>query len=1079
MYADLINKAINAVHQKGVATKILQGMDRIRNEFDEVQARRWPTELLQNARDLSTSDRPVRVRIELTDDAVRFLHSGRPFSVKDILSIINQVSSKSPGEGVGQFGTGFLSTFQLSMQVDVRSWLKEDGEPYRPFHVCLDRSGTTHEAISAAIRQAMEDLKAADRAGQADRLDPEALNTEFCYHLQDQRSRKIARMGVEDLRRTLPCILLFSRMLGEAELVIRTNDCEETLSFRRGTETELSGGLLRQEILCGSRARVWYTLQRDEIALAAAWDEERGFLPLPDSSPRLYIDFPLVGSDGFPFPVVLNSLRLRPNEPRSSVSLVEHEESLDARENRALLDRAAALYREFFPALLAIDRRGAEQLLAMPPQEERKEWSNRWVREHLYRALYDFLASQPLLPVQGAFHALAETGVRLVRAETPEQRERLAALCRQVRGWLVPEGETDWCAILAAYSLSEEKYITVRSLLERASGALRQGLCPGTEPAVWLAALYDLGMETEETAIRAGEFSLFPSQSPEDLEQFRLYTAREICLDPDFPELLKDCTQELDKLEPQGCLKLRGRLLHQGFRPQTPLFLPKFSHAELTDYIIIRSSRGFRVQGYNQRPGFYNGAWAAAWSLLLAAGPDKELYELCRAGWRTLPDYVGRDESFDARMWGNACRGVLNLLLEELKAAGNLEAWRSVLAARSPGTDVIEWLEGFYAKTAQYLSVSELFYSHILPNQYGRLRAPSELKLDKVGDEELKSISVAFKGERAECDLPNRLLEQKLRLPGWNLPSLDLEAAASGVNTALQQFLARTNLPDAPLELQEACTRLLGWIQEHPKDAERCFPTFCKEEDQMKLLTPRAAVSLRKKADRLSELMTLAGTDDPEELERLIRDGRRESSTEDQESFPVFDPESGLFFGEDWSGMGDEDRRERLRRIGEAGERCVFRAAVDYFTEQGFAIESEDAGTALLSRGEAKVTVRRPDTEDFHQAGWDIEVAIQNEQETSGYYLEVKTHVPHSKVRSLLPLSDTQMRLAAGLGDHYILLLVIYDETSDQALAMHPYQNVIRHLADGSLRGVEGRYVLQRMKREAADTIGNVIDQAM
>lgn len=31
MYADLINRAINAVHQKGVATRILQGMDRTRN----------------------------------------------------------------------------------------------------------------------------------------------------------------------------------------------------------------------------------------------------------------------------------------------------------------------------------------------------------------------------------------------------------------------------------------------------------------------------------------------------------------------------------------------------------------------------------------------------------------------------------------------------------------------------------------------------------------------------------------------------------------------------------------------------------------------------------------------------------------------------------------------------------------------------------------------------------------------------------------------------------------------------------------------------------------------------------------
>ena len=42
MYAELIDQKIGQVYQKGVATKILQGMDRIRNEFDETQARRWP-----------------------------------------------------------------------------------------------------------------------------------------------------------------------------------------------------------------------------------------------------------------------------------------------------------------------------------------------------------------------------------------------------------------------------------------------------------------------------------------------------------------------------------------------------------------------------------------------------------------------------------------------------------------------------------------------------------------------------------------------------------------------------------------------------------------------------------------------------------------------------------------------------------------------------------------------------------------------------------------------------------------------------------------------------------------------------
>lgn len=53
------------------------------------------------------------------------------------------------------------------------------------------------------------------------------------------------------------------------------------------------------------------------------------------------------------------------------------------------------------------------------------------------------------------------------------------------------------------------------------------------------------------------------------------------------------------------------------------------------------------------------------------------------------------------------------------------------------------------------------------------------------------------------------------------------------------------------------------------------------------------------------------------------------------------------------------------------------------------------------------------------------------------------------------------MRQAAGLGKHYILLLVIYDEASGQAAAMHSFRNVIGPLADRTLRGAEGRYILQ------------------
>lgn len=130
MCADVINQAIGQAYQKGAAIKILQGMDHIRNKFDELQARRWPLKLLQNARDLSVPDQPVLM----------------------------------------------------------------DG-----------------------------------------------LHTELRYHLRGLRSRETARTGMDDLRRTLSCSLLFFQRLGKVQLVTET---EGRWIFRRGLSEGLPNGFL-------------------------------------------------------------------------------------------------------------------------------------------------------------------------------------------------------------------------------------------------------------------------------------------------------------------------------------------------------------------------------------------------------------------------------------------------------------------------------------------------------------------------------------------------------------------------------------------------------------------------------------------------------------------------------------------------------------------------------------------------------------------------------------------------------------------------------------------------------------------
>lgn len=138
-YSTIINESIEKVYQNGIATKILQHMDRIRNVSDLGQARRWIMELLQNSQDTAYTGQAVRVKVILDKEKLQFLHNGRPFRTKDILSIVNQVSSKDPDEDtVGQFGTGFMTTYQLSEVVGIQSVLKDEGLPYKPFSIELD-----------------------------------------------------------------------------------------------------------------------------------------------------------------------------------------------------------------------------------------------------------------------------------------------------------------------------------------------------------------------------------------------------------------------------------------------------------------------------------------------------------------------------------------------------------------------------------------------------------------------------------------------------------------------------------------------------------------------------------------------------------------------------------------------------------------------------------------------------------------------------------------------------------------------------------------------------------------------------
>ena len=87
--ADLVNDQAMNLFLNELAAKIIDGLNRLFMKYDKGATERWVWELLQNAKDSSIGQDKVKVEIILTDTYVEFKHSGKPFTIKDLQSLIH------------------------------------------------------------------------------------------------------------------------------------------------------------------------------------------------------------------------------------------------------------------------------------------------------------------------------------------------------------------------------------------------------------------------------------------------------------------------------------------------------------------------------------------------------------------------------------------------------------------------------------------------------------------------------------------------------------------------------------------------------------------------------------------------------------------------------------------------------------------------------------------------------------------------------------------------------------------------------------------------------------------------------
>ena len=335
---------------RSIADKIIKRLHDLDKTVENNQGR-WAWELLQNAKDSIAEDpsKTISVQIQLDENSVEFRHNGEYFTEQDVRGLINQISSKEVEEGeltkrTGRFGTGFLTTHLLSKVIKIKGIVKALDKDFYTFEFLLDRQGNTTKQLIPKIENSWKDFD--NSVKKIDfYYDKNQFNTSFSYHLETEEQQRIARIGIEEFSNLLPFVLTFIPKISKVEII--DNVTGKTTIFE--SEKPLAEDLILpvSKTENGQKTNIFILCASDDKVTIATEVEknDRGYsIKNIENIPKLFCDFPLIGTEKFWFPVVINSFFFNPQTERDGIWLKGSGDS-EVEENQEFLRNAVDLYR--------------------------------------------------------------------------------------------------------------------------------------------------------------------------------------------------------------------------------------------------------------------------------------------------------------------------------------------------------------------------------------------------------------------------------------------------------------------------------------------------------------------------------------------------------------------------------------------------------------------------------------------------------------------------------------------------------------------------------------------------------------
>jgi len=463
MASKVVQNLITEGYIKTISDKIIQGIEKVENAPD-YELRRWIWELMQNAKDVDNAFDGVSIEIELSQELLIFRHNADPFEIQHLTSLIQQVSSKDDSDieatTTGKFGTGFMTTHMLSRLIHVKGIVQSEIKKYQRFELAIDRRASTSEEMKQLLGNALSHILELDNYEifplqenyQSTRKKTD-FDTIFEYPL-DERGLNTARTGIADLETALPYTMIFVPKLQSMRIIDHTTDSD--IRFTRGRPDPFDNitvyPFLREDERTGTIENIYVAAISDgKITLARRLDSnpEISIRESGAGLPKIFKDFPLVGTGNFHLPVVLNSHIFMPTEARDGIYL-KNTRNENVKHNKSLLQGSLTLIETFIQSAINQGFKNLHYLALSSLPENTKDYIDLdWYQKAIQLPLRRFLLKQALVETENGLICLRDA-IFPVFKENKETSTELFDICHELKWELIPKKQyhLEWLEII-------------------------------------------------------------------------------------------------------------------------------------------------------------------------------------------------------------------------------------------------------------------------------------------------------------------------------------------------------------------------------------------------------------------------------------------------------------------------------------------------------------------------------------------------------------------------------------------------------------------------------------------------------